>query len=63
MIAPSTEGPDSRQPESVVSFRVPEHRKHLMRAAAAERDLFLSEWLRRATDRELQRQMDGSEVE
>lgn len=60
MIAPSTGEQDTKQAETVVSFRVPEHRKHLMKAAASERDLFLSEWLRRATDRELRRQMDGS---
>lgn len=59
MSGSSTEERPKAEPESVVSFRVAEHRKHLMKAAASERNLYLSEWLRRAADRELRRQMDG----
>lgn len=60
MAGSSTRKRPGKDDKSVVSFRVPEHRKHLMKAAASERELYLSEWLRRAADRELRRQMDGS---
>lgn len=46
----------TRKPETV-AFRVPEDRKHMMRAAAARRDEFLSDWLRRAAEEQLRREI------
>jgi len=40
-----------------VAFRVPEARKHLYRAAAARRRVFLSDWLRGAAESALAEQM------
>lgn len=49
-------GRQTRKRETV-AFRVPEDRKHMMRAAAARRDEFLSDWLRRAADAQLRREI------
>lgn len=45
-----------------IAFRTSEHIKHLVRAAAARRDEFPSEWLRRAVRDQLERE-HGSAVE
>lgn len=49
--------PEGRRPTATVAFRTTPDRKHLYRAAAAQRDELLSEWLRRAAERLLEEEL------
>lgn len=61
MPAQAVDDKPSDRPEEVVSFRVPADRKHLIKAAASRRDEFVSEWLRRAAERQLSEELQLGE--
>lgn len=56
-------GKGANEKTAVVSFRVREYERHLLQAAAARRDVFLSDWLREATLDALRQELEAERGE